>query len=470
MTDSYLNHIKHTINFEDIPVRGLTFVLKKLHIYDLFKKYAQDGRTRQGLYSIASLLIVALEMLLFRSSSKNEFYQNRILGRADSYRNLGKIAKIQGEEFPHSKTIDDAFLSLDPAGLEPILFDIFNQLRWGKLFFNHSSLKKHQAYRLSIDAVWSHHYSTLSQHPCEACPFCLKREHKIKDGQTKVWYVHVEIVASLIFENGFQMPLYVHRVRKKQEWEGLSEDNLKQECEQTTLPYVLAKIRTYLPKLHITVLLDGLYSNQTSFDMLERFHFDWDIVLKRLTSVQDQIDPIDSAVRFVASNRFDLTQMAYFTNHIPYHNHFLNAIEFNEHAEKKPSKRFAKVNEKVIHYQWIVNKKIDKTNLFALIEEARSRWQEEDLMNTLKNRGFHIKHDYSRHPSCQTIWKILTFIAFSITSIFLLSDVGIKARKGATICFLMKQMLQDLSYLSYETIFLCTYPRQLRFSLWMNAG
>lgn len=470
MTGSYLNNTKETKNFEDIPVRCLTFLLKKLHIYELFEKYPQDSRERQGIYSIASLLMIALEMLLFRSPSKNDFYQNKKLGREAYYKNIGKIAHIKGDKFPHSKTIDDAFLSLDPSDLEPILFDVFKALRSSKLFLHHQSLKKHQAYRLSIDAFHSHSYSALSQHPCEACPFCLKRERETKEGQFKVWYVHIEVVATLIFENGFQMPLYVHRIRKRREWERLGEDAFKQECEQTALPLVLAKIRAYLPKLKITALLDGLHANQTSIDALKSFHFDWDIVLKRLKSVQEEIIPIDSSVRSVSFRRFNLTQVSCFTNEIPYSVHYLNAIDFHEHAEKKPSKRFAKVKSKDVHYQWIVSKIIDKTNLFGLVEEARSRWQGEDLINTLKNRGLNIKHDYSRHPSCQTTWKTLTFLAFCLTAIFLLSDLGIKARKGASISFLMRQMLQDLFYLPYENIFLCAYPKQLRFSLWIGAS
>lgn len=468
MKSLYPNNIKSTKNFEDIPVRGLVFLIKKLRIYNLLEKYARDGRVRRGSYSIASLLMVALEVLLFRSPSKNDFYQNRKLGREACYRNLSKIAQI--EKFPHSKTIDDALLSLDPSDLEPILFKIFKTLCSAKLFSCHPSLKKHQNYRLSIDAFWSHHYLPSSQHPCEACPFCLKRERKIKGGQTKVWYVHIEVAASLIFENGFQLPLYVHRIRKRRDLEGQSDDTLKQECEQTALPLILAKVRKYLPKLKITVLLDALHDNQTSIDALEHFRFEWDIVLKRLKSVQEEIDYIDLRVRFVASKRFDLTQKACFTNNISYNNRLFNAIEFSEHAQKKPSKRFAKINRKKVHYQWIVSKIINEKNLFAFIEEARSRWQGEDLINTLKNRGFYLKHDYSRHPSCQTIWKILTFLAFCLTSILLLSDLGIKARKDVTIHFLMRQMLQDLFYLPQKDIFSCPYPKQLMFSLWINAG
>lgn len=72
MNHSYFNNTKETKNFKDIPVRWLIFLLRKLHIYELFEEYARDGRERRGIYSISSLLMVALEILLFRSASKND--------------------------------------------------------------------------------------------------------------------------------------------------------------------------------------------------------------------------------------------------------------------------------------------------------------------------------------------------------------------------------------------------------------
>jgi hypothetical protein len=48
MKHLYPNSNKDKEFFEAIPVRGLIFVLKKLHLYDLFEKYARDGRTKQG--------------------------------------------------------------------------------------------------------------------------------------------------------------------------------------------------------------------------------------------------------------------------------------------------------------------------------------------------------------------------------------------------------------------------------------
>ncbi len=470
MEDPQVNTNIKSKNFLDIPVRSLIFLIKKLKLFDLFELYAKDCRAKQATYPLASLLMVGLEILLFRYKSKNDFYQNRILDR--SYKNLGHLAHIKEDLFPHSKTLDDAFWILNPSDLEPILFTIFKSIRSSNLFTNHRSLKKNGSYQLMIDAIKTHTYYPASQHPCEACPYCLKRERENKEGEKKIWYLHNEVVASLIFEGGFQLPLYCYRVKKRKEWDCLSEDDLKQECEMTALPFILQKIRTYLPKIKFTILLDGLYANQPVLDSLKQFHFDFSIVLKRLSSVKQDFKglPKIEKIRHLASKRFFLTQTACFANQLAYQNHELNVIEFNEYAQKKPTKRFAKIHQKQVHYQWIVSQMIHEATVFNLCESSRSRWRGEDFFNSLKNRGFYAEHDYSRHPNSQGIWFYLTLIAFALTSILQLCDLGILSRKKTTIGSWMRQMAQDLFYLSYECIFLCSYPKQLRFSLWMNAG
>ena len=459
--------------FCEFPVRALVFLIKKLNVFSLFQKYAKDCRAKST-YSLASLLMIALQMLIFRSPSKNDFYQNKKLGRSHSYRNLGTLAQIQEDCFPHSKTLDDAFWRLNPSHLEPILFDLFKKLRSSKLFYNHSSLKKNGSYSLAIDGVVTHTYHPDSQHPCKECPYCLKRERKIKEDETKVWYLHMEVVANLIFESGFQMPLYCHRVKKRKEWDVLSTENLKQECEMSVLPLILQKIRSYLPKIKLTVLLDGLYANQKTLNILQQFHCGYCIVLKRLTSVKKDFKGLKTQIcaktRLVASQRFSIVQTASYVNDIPYEDHLLNVIEFDEYAQKKPTKRFAKIHQKHVHYQWIVDQKIKESTLFQQAEEGRYRWKQEDFIQTIKKRGFHLEHDYSRHPMSQGIWLYLTLIAFTLSSILMLSDLGIVCRKQGSIRALMQQMLQDLFYLSYEVIFLCSYPKNLRFSLWAHAG
>lgn len=102
------------------------FIIQKLGIYALFEKHAKEERHKKCMYSISSLLMLALHLLLFRCRSKNDFYQKKKLGK--SYKNIAKLSHLKEDQFPHSKTIDDAFLSLDPLSLEPILLDVFKKL------------------------------------------------------------------------------------------------------------------------------------------------------------------------------------------------------------------------------------------------------------------------------------------------------------------------------------------------------
>ena len=416
--------------------------------------------------------MVAFEMLIFRSPSKNRFYQKKKLGRADAYRQLSFLAGIEQGQFPCSKTIDDAFLLLDPKDLEPIPFEIFKKLRSSKLFTNHPSLKKNRSYSLLIDAFTSHTYYPSSQHPCENCPYCLKRERLTKEGEVKTWYVHMQVVATLLFEGGFQLPLCFHRIKKRKEWNDLSTDQLKEECEITALPLILKTIRTYLPKQKFTLFLDGLHANETSMDIAKKFNFEFCIVLKRLSSLKEDFKglPLDAKTRTISSKRFFINQTVTFANQLCYRKHELNVLEFHEYAQKKPTKRFAKIHQKQVHYQWLLSEKIKEATAFKKAGDGRSRWFVEDFINSIKTRGFFIKHDYTRHPHSQTIWLLLTLLAFIFTSLLQLCDLGILTRKGVSIRGLMEEMLQDLFYFSYEEIFLSPYPKQLRFSLWMNAG
>jgi hypothetical protein len=473
MSDFQFNVNTKFKNFVDIPVRSLIFLLKKFRLYDLFEEHVRDPRVKKSTYSIASLLMVAFEMLIFRSPSKNRFYQKDKLGRKEAYHQLAFLAGIKEERFPSSKTLDDLFWLIDPKDLEPVPFEIFKKLRINKLFTNHTALKKTKSYNILIDAFVSHTYYPHSQHPCEACPYCLKRERPSKKGEeAKIWYVHMDVVANLVFEGGFQLPLCFHRIRKRKEWDSLSTDDLKQECEMTALPVILKKIRTYLPKQNLTIFLDGIQCNQTAFDTLNIFNCEFCIVLKRLASVKEDFHGLspEKKTRTIASRRFFLTQSVAFANELSYRKHTLNVLEFHEHAQKKPTKRFAKVHEKNVHYQWILSEKITEATAFNRAFDGRARWFQEDFFNTLKKRGYFIQHDYTRHPKSQIIWMMLTFLAFIFTSLLEISDLGILARKGATMRALMEEMLQDLSYLSHEDIFLSSYPTQLRFSLWPNAG
>jgi hypothetical protein len=312
----------------------------------------------------------------------------------------------------------------------------------------------------------SHCYQTTSGHSC--CPYCLKRQRG-----DKTWYLHVNVVASLVFPNSFQLPLYVHRLKSQSTSASLSNEKFKQECELSALPAILQKIRHYLPKTKLTGLFDAIYGNAPVIDLLNFYNIGYAIVLKKLSISKKLASPskIQKKVeRTFEKGRFYICQSFKFCKAV-HRSHLLNVVDLQETAQKKPSKRFANIHVKKTHWQWIVHQTLNEDNVQPICSDARLRWKEEDLFNTLKNRGFQARHDFSRHFQAQGIWLSLMMLAFSISSILLYSNLGLLARKkSCSIHFFMQQMLQDLLYIDPSLIFECAYPQQLRFSIWAQAG
>ena len=406
-------------NFVEIPARGLKWLLNKLKLREILKTSVQDPRRSKSPYSIDSLLMSGLFISLFRKPSRHEFY----LHLSKPYihrRNLSFLAGIKGDSFPSTRTLEDNFQICNPKGLQEVLFSLFENLCKSKVFINHPSLLSEGRYCLAIDAFHIHTYYPISQHPCRSCPCCLKRERG-----DKVWYLHMIVVASFVSSQGFQFPLYIHRIKKSVVDSSTSDKDFKEQCEFSSLPIILSPDNPLI-------------------------------------------------IHQFATKRFEVYQSIRFFNDLAPSSstHSLNILELDEFAKKKPSKRFAKVHEKQSHWQWIVYATLNPSNSIQRAAEARNRWQEEDLGNTLKNRGFHLKHDFSRHPHSQSIWLFLIFIAFGLTSIFLLSEIGFLSKKKNTVVFLMKEMLTELLYFPFDFLFNFQgkAPKLLRFYVVPAAG
>lgn len=227
-------------------------------------------------------------------------------------------------------------------------------------------------------------------------------------------------------------------------------------------------------------LLDALYATNSNFSLLEELNMGYSIVRKAkvLKTVGADCEGLKKTKEFPQkinikkeSKRFNIQQEIYFFNNIPYREHSLSIIQLDEHADKRPSKRFAKIQSKQTHWEWIVHKILTKENVGTIASKSRLRWREEDLFNTLQCRDFAIEHDFNRAFTSQSVRIYLILIAYALTSIFTYSTIGQKLlSQRFTISFLMDQMLRDLIYLPYELLFLNSYPKQLRFSIWSGAS
>jgi hypothetical protein len=454
---------------EEFNSRALRLILKKTKIYNLFEKHISDPRrTASTTYPIPSILMHSLSLLLLRQPSKNAFHDAELLS-PHLKQNLCKL--IQSSTTPCPKEVEDVMLKLDESELEPILPVLLRNLLRGKFFKLHSELmpdggsgEEAPHFLLGVDGEITHVYHDLSQHGAASCPYCLKRTR----GNVS-WYVHCDVSLCIIGERGFTFPLFLYRVRANHAWETESDETFKQQCEQSALPYLLERFRTYFPKLKVDLLLDSLYANGTTMDLCERFELGYMIVrksgsLKSLNSNIEGLKKLESPEKMqFKSGRWNKEQTAYAFSDLSHKTHVFTLIDLEERCTKLPSKRFAKITEKSSHWQWITNLSVKTDQVFHSVHKGRLRWTQEDFFNTLEIRGFNFRHDFSRSPRSQTIWRLLTLIAFALSSLMQLSLVGHLSRRGCAIINWIKAIFGELCYLPPDQIFISPLPKQLRF-------
>jgi hypothetical protein len=423
---------------EKLPVKILRLVLKKIGLNKLFEKYVDDPRQKTCAYSLPSLLIMSVIMHVLRFPSRNGFHDSGNL----SEKFKENIAKLAGAKtMPCAKTFEDCFIQLNSEDLEPILPELFRKLLRSKFFNSHPEFKgetigscKNTPFTLAIDGQITHTYTDESQHPCINCPYCLSRTRG-----KKTWYVHYDVVLSVIGEKGFQMPLFIYRIKKQQLSEGSSENMLKQECELLALPHLLEKFRSEFPRLKVIVLLDSLYANGPAIATLKKYHCDYAIVRKEgsLRSLNSDIEGqkklITPIKRRVIEKRWKKKQEVYVFPDMSHQGNDFTVIDLVEKCHTVASSRFAKVTKKATHWQWICNLKVDSRKVFKVVHQARLRWPQEDFFNTMQHRGYNLLHDFSRNPTSQSTWHLLLFIAFVISTLMQLSRLGCLSRRSAAI-------------------------------------
>ncbi len=366
---------------------------------------------------------------------------------------IAKFVGIDSEQLPDSKTVDDVLNRLEHEEMNEVLMGMFEVLRKDKFFVSHPQLTPSGAFHLAIDAETIHKYTPKSDHDCNACPHCLKRER----GETK-WYVHMQVTASLVCPGNIRIPLYVYPIHAKSLQCGgnASDDAFKQECELSTLPIILQKIRNRFPKLHFCVLADSLYANGPAMKTVKENRMDFMFVRKEgsMKAVGQDCDGMAKTKEHKATcqveenvneNEKKVKRTWQFFNEVEYQNAKLNILRFDEWIFDKEGKKVA-----YVHWEWIVSWRITKKNAVATAVRGRMRWLEEDLFNSVKNRGFKIKHDYSRNPKAQIIWSILIMLAFLITELFSLVNQVISIKKNRSLKDFMRSIFADLCKLGEE--------------------
>jgi len=283
--------------------------------------------------------------------------------------------------------------------------------------------------------------------------------------------LHYDVVASFVTPDGLQIPLLFHRIRARPNWGELKEDRWKQECERSAFPIVLKELKRLFPRLRMCIHLDALYATDANFTLLQELNMGYSIVRKAkvLKTVGEDCEGLEkfcpSVENHIEAGRFKIHQTIHFFNDIAYRGHKLSLVKLDESAEKKPSKRQAKVISKNSHWEWIIQQRLDSNNAREVATSSRIRWKQEEMFNDLQHHGFGICHDFNRAPTAQLIRTFLILIAYAITSILLHTKLGQAIlTKRMTVTFMMERMFTDIIYIPAAILFNGKDPGQFRWA------
>jgi len=465
-------------NQQDFSVARFIGFLKRLKLHRLLGKIKDPRDPAKVKYQHEFLILWALSVFFFRRESVNSFYAAlEKLSNQQRKTIWYFLGCKEGAPLPHRTVVSDFFSLLDPDEINSLLVDLFKWAHKQKIFYNHAHhLLPGNMFHISIDGVWLHHH----KHPhCadadgkNTCPYCLPRVHN-KDTEEKTTdWLHACVNFCILCPGGLQLPLYVH-ILKAQQLEGkesASHADHKQECELQAATMVLPLLKKQLLRLPIRILADSLYANAPFLHLCKTLGWDHQITRQTgsLKNIKKQCDEREKSVfqkqwyskkrTIKSSGGGTIMQTIRWFNSIYVDEdlivHVLRFEEIHYDASGNVIKR-ADGKPKRFKTEWLSSTRITESNCFDLMKVGRMRADQEDLHNTLKNRGFAATHEYAyANPTAWIVWKLIMFIAFWVFELFSLTRAA-QEGKGPHLSWhdFSGELFAELTQISIERLLL----------------
>jgi hypothetical protein len=454
----------------DIKLELITVLkqfLERKHLSKHIEESIPDYRNQDLItYSKQSLITSALVIFLLRMTSGNKFDNKSHDDEKYARKNIAKFIDAPEDRVPVIKTIEKFLKKLDEEHVNNLMVAFFQDLQRSKFFVQHPQIMYGDCFFLAADCVHTHSYD----HPHHEdkygnndCACCLKRVYNRGTEHEITKWMHNTLVLCFVFQGGLKIPIYRHPIHATQvvNVESASEDAHKQECELVALKIALPLIRQLFPKMKIALLLDGLYANRSVIRLAADWRCGYIIVKKEgcMTLLAKDCDGQSK----LENHRKNCIKRCRQSNHqgqtVDQKYEWFNSVDIGDESERLTTNvlRFLETKMKdgkelTYKCEWLFSWKISAKTCEASARQARMRWEEEDLFNTLKNRGFNLGHDYSRDPRSFHNWQGLAFFAFAIFELFRFSQ-AVKQRSNFSQSTLAEKLQSQLLCRPTEELF-----------------
>jgi hypothetical protein len=369
-----------------------------------------DGRKRLE-YSLAEILTGGLFMFIFKETSRNSYNNDR---REDNFRKtFYKHFKLN---LPHADAVDDVLRELSADQLETLKAHLVGSLIEKRVFRKFRFLGKY--YSIAVDGTG---IASFEQKHCE---HCLTKTSK----NGVVTYLHYVLEAKIVTSSGLAISIASEFIDNP-----AGGDYEKQDCEQKAFVRLAAKIKKSFPRLPVCILADGLYPNNTVFDICKKNGWTFVITLKEgnLKTFHREVELLKATAKkriVVRADKSSRTTLEYtYQNDIEYGKNHYSWVECKETivylSGEPPSVQL---------FVYITNIPQSNKDVVSTADNGRLRWKiENEGFNTQKNLGYDLKHKFSRisytamqnyYQLCQIAHTINQFVEHSSEIISLMKE------------------------------------------------
>jgi hypothetical protein len=360
------------------------------HFPDLFTKFNHliDSRKKRE-YAMSEIVAGALFMFLFKETSRNAYNNDR---REDKLREV--VHQYFGIRLPQADASDDVLCLLPPEQLEKLKAQLVAGLIEQKILRKFRFLGKY--YLVAVDGTG------MASFEHKHCEHCLTRTSK----NGVMTYFHYVLEAKLVTSSGLCISMASEFIENQSE-----RDYEKQDCEQKAFVRLAAKIKKNFPRLPVCILADGLYPNNTVFDICRKYGWLFIITLKDgcLKTFNKEVTLLEGTAKRSSIYRADKctrTTLDYA---------FLNDIEYGQHTYSWVSCKQSVVQTKDNHtestnFVYITNIRQNADTVITTANSGRLRWKiENEGFNTQKNLGYELEHMFSRksYTAMQNYYQLL---------------------------------------------------------------
>lgn len=387
----------------------------------------KDHRASNKQYSIGDAVQSGLAVFSLKDSSLLEF-NKRITKRKENLKNIYKI-KTPTPDDPMREILDE----INPVQIERVKRLVLQEVKQKGLFKEFEYFGEYKL--LLIDGV--HHFSSDKV----SCENCTTQEHK----NGTITYSHSMLSAVIAHpDKKVVLPLCEEPIIQQ---DGVT----KNDCELNASKRLLQKVRTrHLGEKFIRVE-DALYANGPHIKEIQTEGDKFIIRVKEGSGAGSVIKQYKALLEITDADK-EKHQQEQVQGHKLYKRHgickptptvpqvykleekdkkiikeyhYVNGLYLNEtHKDIKINfvhyeERSIRTGKIIKEFQWITDLVVTKANVPRVVKAGRGRWKiENETFNTLKNQGYHFKHNFGHgKKNLCTNFALLMMLAFLIDQI-----------------------------------------------------